>query len=271
MYGMGSASIAATIKSSIQEAEDIKRGFFDEFPNVEKWINKTIEDAHINGYVEDVWGRRRRLPDIQLPKYSIESVNKSNEFNPLIGSTGIFSEKFNKKKDEYLKKLYNCKYKKDVDKAKEEITKDGFIVHDNTGFVSQAERQCVNARIQGSASTMSKRAMINVARNEELKSLGFRLLIAVHDELIGECPVENVERCKELLSNCMLEAAKPEVTVPFKCDADDFKSWYLDVYTSEVKKEYKGLLEKNSEEDAFKILCENRMECLPEQLREMIS
>lgn len=270
MYGMGTASIATAIKSTIEEADKIKRGFFEEFPNVEKWINTTIADAHINGYVEDVWGRRRRLPDIFLDKYEISSTNISYTFNPLLNSSGIFDKDFENKKYNYLNKLNNCKYRRDVDTVKQQMANDGLKVKDNTGFISQAERQCVNARIQGSAATMSKRAMILVHKNEELKKLGFKLLIAVHDELIGECPIENKDRCKELLSQLMIDSAKPEVQVPMKCDADDFHAWYEDVYSSEVKKEYNQLKNDMTEEEAFISLCKSHCECSSDQLKRYI-
>ena len=150
------------------------------------------------------------------------------------------------------------------------MANDGLKVKDNTGFISQAERQCVNARIQGSAATMSKKAMILVHKNEELKKLGFKLLIAVHDELIGECPIENKDRCKELLSQLMIDSAKPEVQVPMKCDADDFHAWYEDVYSSEVKKEYNQLKNDMTEEEAFTSLCKSRCECSSDQLKRYI-
>ena len=74
MYGMGEASIAFSLKCSIEEARNIKQGFFKEFPKVEKWITKTEADAKVLGYVEDVWGRRRRLPDLLKEKYEINII-----------------------------------------------------------------------------------------------------------------------------------------------------------------------------------------------------
>ena len=261
MYGRGTKSIAESLNCSFEEANDIKNGFFKEFPNVDKWITQTQENAHINGYVEDIWGRRRRLPDIKRDKYDISFKNSSSNFNPLLGSTGKYNP-FNVERVNAIKQnLNNAKYKSEVDKIKLEAQKSGINIRDNTGFTAQAERQCVNARIQGGAASMSKRAMINVSKNEELKSLGFKLLIAVHDELIGECPVENAERVKELLSQEMINSALPEVKVPMKCDTDAFPSWYYDVYSSEIKKEYDG---------NFKKLCDNHEECTPMQLKTIL-
>ena len=143
-------------------------------------------------------------------------------------------------------------------------------INDNTGFISQAERQCVNARIQGGAASMSKRAMINAYNSKELNGLGFRLLIAVHDELIGECPIENKEKCKELLTKVMIESALPEVTVPMKCDTDDFPSWYYDVYSSEIKKEYNQLQENLSTNEAYRVLLDNHAELLPNEIDKIL-
>ena len=62
--------------------------------------------------------------------------------------------------------------------------------------------------------------------NEELKSLGFRLLIPVHDEVIAECPEENAKVCAELLAKTMSEAAEKILKMPIKCDVEVTKCWY---------------------------------------------
>ena len=263
MYGLGTNSLAEQLSISKAEADDIINSFYREFPTVKSWMDETKRFAHNSGYVEDVWGRRRRLPDIKREKYEIISKNFVDDFNPFLYSSGIRLDET--AKDKLLEKLSNCKWKSDVDKVKTEAESLGYKVVDNTGYISRAERQCVNARIQGGAASMSKRAMVRVADNEELKKLGFRLLIAVHDELIGECPIENQERCKELLSQEMINSALPEVTVPMKCDADCFPSWYYDVYSSELKKEY----EKSGKD--FEKLCYNHTELLEETIRGIIN
>lgn len=262
MYGRGTKSIAEALKCSFEEADEIKQGFFKEFPKVEKWINETQQFAKQNGYVEDVWGRRRRLPDVQREKYEVSFKNSVQVFNPILGGYGDYNPNSEGVIDAVKTKLYNSKSKRETDQIKQEALSKGVLIKDNTGFIAQAERQCVNARIQGGAASMSKRAMINVYNNEELKQLGFKLLIAVHDELIGECPIENVDRCKELLSQEMIRGALPEVTVPMKCDTEAFPSWYYDVYITELKKEYK---------DNFEELCNKHTECTPEQLSKILN
>lgn len=280
MYGRGVSSIAEQIKThkgpttkeDINEAQKITDDFFNGFPKVKNWINQTQQDARKNGYVEDVWGRRRRLPDIQLEKYNIifKDGKLITTFNPLLGSKGIYFNQNSNLVDKYKNLCYNCKNKKDIDEVKKQALKDGIEIHDNGGFIAQAERQCVNARVQGGAASMSKRAMIAVHNDEELRCLGFKLLIAVHDELIGECPIENQEEVKKRLSELMINSAKPECVVPMKCDADAFQSWYFDVYSSEIIKEYNSLLRNKSIEESFDSIFNNHEECTEEQLRNII-
>ena len=273
MYGMAVPAIAEQLHCSVQEASEIRNSFFREFPKVDRWINKTNSDATVNGYVEDVWGRRRRLPEITLPKYEISYKNKMMTFNPLIGSSGVNNQIDPNIINNYLNRLNACKSFKEVNALKEQAKSENLNIKDNGFMIAKAERQCVNARIQGGAASMSKRAMIKVYRNQELRDLGFKLLIAVHDELIGECPEENKEKCKELLSQMMIESALPEVVVPMKCDADDFKAWYLDVYSSEIKKEYQDLLENeagHSMEKAYELLKRNHVEASEELLKEIL-
>ena len=73
---------------------------------------------------------------------------------------------------------------------------------------------------------MSKRAMILLGQDEELKSLGFKMLFPVHDEIIAECPFENRQRCGELMSKYMIQAGAEKISVKMKCDVEKFFYWY---------------------------------------------
>ena len=270
MYGMSTPSIATQLGCDIKEAENIKQGFFKEFPKVNNWINETQKFAKNNGYVEDVWGRRRRLPDIKRQKYEVYDNNFTKSFNPLLDTSGINPDYNSEILENYIIRLNRSKSKKETDGIKAQAQKDNIKIKDNSGFVAQAERQCVNARIQGGAASMSKRAMINVFNNKELRDLGFRLLIVVHDEIIGECLKENSEKCKELLSKVMIESALPEVKVPMKCDTDSFNSWYEDVYSAEIKKEYSNLLEEVDKDQALDLVLKNHYEVSLDKINSML-
>ena len=154
MYGRGAASIAEQIGSSVQEAQKIIDDFYTGSPKVKQWVDKTEADAKVNGYVEDLWGRRRRLPDIQLPDYTIKYVGQSTKFNPLLGSTGAVNNDAEKVVEKYRKAIGKGVDKRTYVKIRDEAATQNVKVIDNGAFISQAQRQCVNARVQGGAASM---------------------------------------------------------------------------------------------------------------------
>ena len=277
MYGRGVASVAEQIKGTTEEAQKIIDDFYKSFPKVKDWMDKTNEFAEKYGYVETLWGRRRRLPDILLKPYEITCETNTTNFNPLfedISSVSIENEQMINK---YFNLLQNCKSFRDKQQIKEQALQEGVKIKDNGGFIAQAKRQCVNARIQGSAADMSKKAMTQIHDNEELNKLGFKMLFVVHDEITGECPIENADKVAELLSKTMINCAKDKCDVKMKCDTYTVKRWYEDDFSNMVNTEYNKLLKgdpkKNilpiSPEEAWLKIKENHEEINELYLREM--
>ena len=179
LYGRGAASIAEQIGESYEDAQAIIDNFYKSFPKVKRWMDNSLVFAKKYGYVTDMMGRRRRLPDIQLPRFEIKSDKKSLLVNPfLICKNREFKD--NKIKN-YEEKLASVKTKREIEKIIQSAAKEKIIIKDNSGFISQAERQCINSRIQGSAASMTKKAMLEIFKDKELNDLGFKLLINVHD------------------------------------------------------------------------------------------
>lgn len=266
MYGRGAASIADQIGSSLEEAQKIVDDFYKSFPKVKEWVTKTEEDAKVNGYVEDLWGRRRRLPDIQLPKYTIKCDSISTTFNPLLYTEGKYNSNNQNLISKYSKKLESIKSRKEYQSLKSQALSEGVTIIDNGGFISQAQRQCVNSRVQGGAASMSKLAMRKVFDNQELRDLGFKILLQIHDELIGECPVENSEKVAEILTYVMKESAKPVVQIPFKCDATIEERWYWTDYCDYLKSQFDKLCKSKEKEVAINELYSEHHELTYEQL-----
>ena len=185
--------------------------------------------AYEKGYVTTLWGRKRRLPDLQLSEYEFKWKDGAPPDDDLLdfdlADEMTEPEVSEDLQDKYRRKLKNC-YFTQKRKIFEEANKEGIWVIDNGAKIADAERQCVNARIQGSAADMSKLAMILVGNDERLKELGFRLLVPVHDELIAECPEENAKECAERFAMLMSKAAESGLTIPIKCDVEITKSWY---------------------------------------------
>lgn len=74
-----------------------------------------------------------------------------------------------------------------------------------------AERNAVNAPIQGSAADVIKIAMIKIANELKLQNLQTKMLLQVHDELIFEAPENEVSKAKELIKTQMESAITTKV------------------------------------------------------------
>ena len=238
LYGRGIPSIAEQLGKTVQEAQKIYDNVLAKFEGLAKFISESEDMAREYGYVTTVWGRRRQLPDMQLPYYEFKYKNGVNpDFDPLSGDTSEYSDEVPEDIVEDLtNKLLHCRGFKQREQFKEKIRNAGMTIKDNSSFIARAQRQTVNARVQGSAADLTKLAQIELFNNQELKDLGFRMLIPVHDEIIAECPIENAKRCAELMSYCMRHAGK-DLCVPLSCDVALFYNWYGE----EIKMEELGM------------------------------
>ena len=230
LYGRGVPSIAEQLGTTTEKAQRIKDSVFKGFPAIPKFEQDSLDMAYDLGYVTTLWGRKRRLPDLQLDEYEFrwkDGVQSSDDLLDFDMNVPVMQEVPEDRQRYYLNKLRRARFGQKR-KIFEEANKEGIWIVDNGAKIADAQRQCVNARIQGSAADMSKLAMILVGNDKTLKKLGFRLLIPVHDELIAECPEENVKECSERFAQLMSEAAKSKLTIPIKCDVEITKAWYGD-------------------------------------------
>ena len=88
---------------------------------------------------------------------------------------------------------------------------------------ARAEREAINAPIQGTAADIIKIAMIRLAAALRQQGLGARLLLQVHDELVLECPQEELKPTARLVRQVMQHAA--QLKVPLKTDAKAGPNW----------------------------------------------
>ena len=221
LYGRGVPSIAEQLGTTTAKAQAIKDSVFRGFPAIEQFEQDSIKMAEECGYVTTLWGRKRRLPAMMLPDYEFEYIDKDSS-DPL-----SFDEDDNEVPqsviDSYMKKLrraWGAKRQAIIVEAKQE----GIKITDNTK--NKDVTKVVNARIQGSASDMTKLAMIKINNDKRLKELGFRILIPIHDELLVECPKENAHECKERFAQLMSEAPGEKFTIPISCDVECSERWY---------------------------------------------
>ena len=93
------------------------------------------------------------------------------------------------------------------------------------GEMARAQRQALNAQIQGSASDILMAAMLKIDRDERLKELGVEMLVQVHDEIVFEVPEENVKEAGSILKEILHNPLKTKLRVPLNADPGIGDSW----------------------------------------------
>jgi DNA polymerase-1 len=97
----------------------------------------------------------------------------------------------------------------------------------NASVRSFNERAAVNARLQGSAADIIRRAMIRMEDALAKKKLSAQMLLQVHDELVFEVPDAEVERSLPVIKAVMEDAPHPAVSlsVPLQVEAHAADNW----------------------------------------------
>lgn len=160
VYGQTPFGLSQQIGVSREEADRYIRAYFERYPGVKSWIERTIAEVRERGYTLTLWGRRRPIPDI-------------NSKNP------------------------NAR--------------------------SFAERTAVNTPLQGTAADLMRKAMIGVDAGLSRRRLRARLLLQVHDELVLECPPEELEEVRKMVRQEMESAAT--LAVPLVAETGDGPNW----------------------------------------------
>jgi DNA polymerase-1 len=127
-----------------------------------------------------------------------------------------------------------------MERIKTEAREDGFVetlfgrrIHisgiktGNPAARGFAERQAINAPIQGTAADIIKRAMIRLPAALAMAGLDADMLLQVHDELIFEVPDDQVETVLPIITSVMEAAVDPvlKLAVPLVAEAGVSDSW----------------------------------------------
>ena len=101
------------------------------------------------------------------------------------------------------------------------------IAASNASVRAFNERAAVNARLQGSAADIIRRAMIRIEPALAHAKLSAQMLLQVHDELVFEVPAHEVERTLPVIIKVMAEAPHPAIhlSVPLHVDARAAGNW----------------------------------------------
>jgi len=160
IYGISAFGLSQRINIPRKEAKVIIDNYFEKYPGIKTYMDKSIAFAKEHGYVETIMKRRRYLKDIN-------------------GKNAIMR-----------------------------------------GF---AERNAINAPIQGSAADVIKLAMINLQSELLQKDFKSKLLLQVHDELVFDVHKDEVEIIKPLIKEKMENAV--ELIVPLIVEMDIASNW----------------------------------------------
>lgn len=202
-YDMGIKSLAKDIHKSVEETRAIYNKFFEKCPSIKKFRQDKAAFAEKHGYVETVLGRKRYFKALGKPDFECDDKDVLDTLNSL--------------KNDYA-----------IDKLIKDAEKEGIHVTDWRKQKVMESRQIVNSVIQGSASDMTKLAIVEFGKNQRLKELGARILLQIHDEIIIEAPDENAKEAGDILAALMTDVGTDLVGVTMLCEPALMKYWEKD-------------------------------------------
>lgn len=160
IYGITAFGLAERLDISREESKQLIEGFFETFPKVKNYMDKAIEEARQNEYVETLFGRRRYLKDINSQNATVR------------------------------------------------------------GF---AERNAINAPIQGTAADIIKVAMIRIFQRFKAENIRSKMILQVHDELNFSVYPDEKEKVEQIVIEEMQNAI--EMKVPLIADCGFGNNW----------------------------------------------
>ena len=160
IYGISIFGLAERMNVDRKEAKELIDGYFETYPQVKSYMDKSIQVAREHGYVETIFHRKRFLPDI-------------NSRNAVV-----------------------------------------------RGY---AERNAINAPIQGSAADIIKVAMARIYERFKAEGLKAKMILQVHDELNFSVPAKEKEIVEQVVIEEMEKAYR--MHVPLKADCGWGTNW----------------------------------------------
>lgn len=250
-YGKTIKTIAEDLHVSEEKATEIYNAVLANVGGLKHFMEESEAFCRQHGYVETKWGRRRYIPDMLLEPFEVVPEGL-NAFDPFFDSEelGVVDDT-ERLRRQYVQELMSAKWKSQKEKIKERAKVDGFKVKENTKKIEDATRQIVNSRIQGSASDMSKTAIRLIGTDEHLKKLDFHMMLLIHDEVIGECPIVLASQAVKYFVEDMLGSAK-DVRSGAAVDPSMVLRWYGKEYDLEHE-DIPSLIDRvwKGEEDEF--------------------
>ena len=94
LYGISSFGLAEDLHISMKEAKEFINTYFETYPGIKDYMNKTIEQAHKDGYVKTIMNRKRVIEELNNTNYMIRSMGERMALNtPVQGSSADILKK----------------------------------------------------------------------------------------------------------------------------------------------------------------------------------
>jgi DNA polymerase-1 len=91
-YGMEAYGLGQRLNIPTEEAALILVAYFEAFPSVREYMERTVAEARERGYTETLFGRRRQIPELSSPNYRIRQAGERQAMNA--GIQGLAADIF---------------------------------------------------------------------------------------------------------------------------------------------------------------------------------
>jgi DNA polymerase I len=91
-YGMEAYGLGQRLNIPTEEAALILVAYFEAFPSVKEYMERTVAEARERGYTETLFGRRRQIPELSSPNYRIRQAGERQAMNA--GIQGLAADIF---------------------------------------------------------------------------------------------------------------------------------------------------------------------------------
>lgn len=93
-------------------------------------------------------------------------------------------------------------------------------------WIQHGLRAAINTPIQGGAADIVIAAMVKIHKCKELKEMGWKILLQIHDELILEGPEETAKEALAIVKEMMRNPLDEKLRVELEVDAKIGNTWY---------------------------------------------
>ncbi len=198
LYGMSQHGLAAAANMSYGEAQRFIDEYYRIRPHIKEFMERTIRQAHEDGFVQTLFGRRRPTPDVRSNNFAVRSAAERAAANMPIQGT-----------EADLMKLAMLAVEKRLT-----IMTSPDLLPSETGKFEKNEF----ALPERQASSGSKSGLVH-----KNTPLGYQIL-QIHDSIMVECPLQNAEIVSKMLVETM-ENIHPQLGIKLKVDVKIGNNW----------------------------------------------